>query len=86
MFLIVYWVFTKTKKNSEKSLRIKKQSNNHYISEYDKKRKMKNKWILRLGTLHGESDLNARNIVIRTEFRCLSPFAFGIHISLEQSV
>ena len=48
---------------SEKLLMASHKKGNCKCLECDKLRRLENKWILRLGTFHGESGLNGRNII-----------------------
>ena len=56
---------------NEKLQRANHRKGNCKCSECDKLRRLENKWIMRLGTFHGESGLNARNIInsgVRVQF------------------
>ena len=48
---------------SEKLQRAGHKKGNCKCGECEKLRKLENKWIMRLGTFHGESGLNKRNTV-----------------------
>ena len=55
----------------EKLLRAKHKKGNCKCLECDRLRRIENKWIMRLGTFHGESGLNNRNIIntgVRVQF------------------
>ena len=47
----------------EKLQRANHRKGNCKCTECDSLRRIENKWIMRLGTFHGECGLNARNII-----------------------
>jgi hypothetical protein len=55
----------------EKLTRANHKKGNCKCSECDRLRRAENKWIIRLGTFHGDSGLNGRNIInsgVRVQF------------------